>query len=116
MMIGSRIIIIVYSSARTNSKPLITFKPSFLLLLFSGFFTPANDLLCDLVVWRFLGDDDVVRVAFDQAGVGDLDQLGLRAQVLQGRGTRIAHAGAQAADQLVDEVVQWPFIWNAPLD
>lgn len=72
----------------------------------------AHGLTCDLprttsagdaVVWGFLGDDDVVWVAFTQAGRCDADELGVILEGVDGRCATIAHRGSQAADQLVDD-------------
>src|SRR6185295_17182612 len=55
------------------------------------------------VVRGFLGDLHVVHVRFAHAGGSDLDELGLRAHLLDGGASRIAHAGAQPPHQLVDD-------------
>ena len=61
-------------------------------------------LVLDLVVRSFLGDDNVVDVAFTQAAGGDLHHLGLLVEFVQSGGAKVAHAGTQAADELVDGV------------
>ena len=55
-----------------------------------------------MVVGGFTGDDDVVDVAFAKAGAGDADELRLLLEVLDGGAAEVAHAGAEASDELVD--------------
>ena len=56
-----------------------------------------------LVVGGFLDEDDVVGVAFVGAGVGDADEAGPGLHGVDVTRADIAHGGAEAADQLVDE-------------
>ena len=72
--------------------------------------------LFDVVVRGFAGDDHVVDVGFAQAGVGDADEarfLWSSSMVAQ---PQIAHAGAQAADELVDHGFERPAIGHAAFD
>src|SRR5258708_1471687 len=66
-----------------------------------------------LIVWRFAGDGDAVRVALDQSSAGDAGQARFGAQVFQRGRAGIAHARAQPAHQLVDVVVQRPLVGQA---
>src|SRR4051812_42294836 len=68
------------------------------------------------IIRRFLGDDDVVRVTLEDRGAGDLDEAGLGAELLDGPGAAVAHAGAEAADELEDEVGQGSLVGDAALD
>src|SRR6185312_1926743 len=68
------------------------------------------------IVRRFLGDLDVVRMGFGDTGAGDLHELRLRAHVLDRGRAQVAHRGAQAADQLVDDVAQRAAVRHATLD
>src|SRR5688572_2968950 len=61
-------------------------------------------LLLDTVVGRLFGDDDVVNVRLAQAHGGGADELRLGAQVVDGAAPRVAHAGLQPADELVDRL------------
>src|SRR5262249_53538955 len=72
--------------------------------------------LFDAVVRRFFGDDDVVHVAFAHARGGGAKELGV---ALQGGGVpapAVAHAGAQAADELMDHRGDAALVRDAPLD
>jgi hypothetical protein len=57
-----------------------------------------------LVVHGFFGDDDIVRVAFFEATGGDADEAGFGAEFGEGVGTDVAHAGAEAAHELEDDI------------
>ena len=57
-----------------------------------------------------------MRVAFDQAGVGDAGEAGPAAQVVQAGRAHIAHAAAQAAGQLEHIVGQRAFVRHLALD
>ena len=63
---------------------------------------PLNSLSFNPVVWCLAGDDHVMHMTLLEAGRGDADKLGMPAQSLDVAGADIAHAGAEAADQLVD--------------
>ncbi len=69
-----------------------------------------------MVVGSFAGDDDVVDVAFAEAGAGDANELCLLLQLLDGCAAEIAHAGAQAADELVDHGLERSAVGHASLD
>jgi hypothetical protein len=63
-----------------------------------------------------VGDNrDVVRVASPEPCGGDLDELGVL-QGGDGGGAGEAHAGAQAAGELVDDLVQGAAVAGASLD
>src|SRR5688572_18711539 len=47
-----------------------------------------------------------MRVRFAQAGARDADEPRFRAEVLDGRGADVLHAGAQPADELVEEGIE----------
>src|SRR5690606_31936948 len=70
----------------------------------------------DLVVRRLLGDGDVVHVALALAGAGDHHELRLLAHLLDGRAAHVAHGGAQAAGELVDDAAQRAAVRHAALD
>src|SRR5690606_2744982 len=55
------------------------------------------------VVRRFLHDLHVMDVAFALAGATDLDELRLAAHPFDGAATDVAHGGAQAAHQLMED-------------
>jgi len=58
------------------------------------------------IVGRFLCDLNVVRMALNEAGVRDADELGF---LLKGHKifcSAVAHAGLEAADELVDHILQ----------
>src|SRR4051794_18068471 len=57
-----------------------------------------------LVVGSLAGDRHVVDVAFLQAGIGDLHELGRSPQFLDGGAAGVAHCRLDPADQLVDHV------------
>ena len=59
-------------------------------------------LVVDAIVGGFLGDDDVVHMAFTQARRRDLTEGGVLEQVVEGAGTHITHTGTQTAHELVD--------------
>ena len=64
------------------------------------------------IVGSFAGDGDVVRMALGAAGIGDADELGLL-QVLDGAAARVAHAGLQAANHLVEHFAEGAFVGHA---
>ena len=68
------------------------------------------------VIGSFLGDDDVVGMAFLDRGRGHLDEPGLGPKLLDGPRAAIAHPGPQAADELEDEVGQRALVRDAALD
>src|ERR1700761_64570 len=57
----------------------------------------------------------VVRVAFLQPGAGDLDERGVL-ELLDGAAAAVAHAGPQAADQLVGHRGERPPVRDLALD
>src|SRR6185436_17270622 len=62
--------------------------------------------LFDRVVGCFLGDRDVVGVGFPEAGSRDAHELSLGAELVDRLRAAVAHAGAEAADELVDEFAE----------
>src|ERR1700738_4634427 len=72
--------------------------------------------LLHMIVGRLAGDDDVVDMALPEAGVGDADKLRLLLQVLDGFAAQVAHAGLQAAYELVDHGLQRPAVGYAAFD
>jgi hypothetical protein len=69
-----------------------------------------------LVVHRFLGDDDIVRVAFFETTGGDADETGFGAEFVERVGPDVAHAAAQAADELEDDFGKRALVGHAGLD
>src|SRR4051812_38158752 len=65
------------------------------------------------VIGRFLGDVDIVRVAFGHAGGRNTAESGIAAKGFDVRGAAIAHASAEAADHLVNKIAQRPTIGDA---
>src|SRR4029453_7438879 len=63
-----------------------------------------------------LRDRDVVHVALAEAGVGDADDLRIALQVGNRRRAAVAHAGAQAAHQLVHDHRHAALVLDASLD
>ena len=68
------------------------------------------------IVRGFLRDLDVVRMAFAQARARDADELRLLMQLRNAAAAGITHAGAQAAEHLVDGLGQRPLVRHAALD
>src|ERR1039458_9281781 len=73
-------------------------------------------LLLHPVVGRFLRDDDVVHVALAQAGGRDAQEARLGLQLGDAAGAAVPHAGAQAADHLIDQLGERPFGGHAAFD
>ena len=67
------------------------------------------------IVGGFLGDGDIVGVAFDKARAGDADELGLFVQFGDGGAAGVAHAALDAAHQLVDVIRQRAPVGHAAL-
>src|SRR5438105_1073898 len=57
-----------------------------------------------------VGTLEGVRHAFPPGGFGEPNEAGVRPQLGQTCGVRIAHAGAEAADELVQDVRQWTLV------
>src|SRR5688572_15861582 len=57
--------------------------------------------MAKLVVRRFLRNNHIMWMTFDQTRVGDTSKASPCAKVIERGRARVAHAGAQAADQLV---------------
>src|SRR5690606_40302497 len=68
------------------------------------------------VVRRLLRDRDVVGVALAEAGGGDADELRPLLERLDGLAAAVAHRGAEAADHLVDDLVEAALVGHAALD
>src|SRR5690349_19273380 len=62
------------------------------------------------VIGRFPGDDDVVRMAFRHAGIGDLYKLGFLLQFFHRGGPAITHACPQTTDVLDHDFLQGAFV------
>jgi hypothetical protein len=62
----------------------------------------AKQGLFHLIVGRLAGDDDVVDVAFAQAGGSDTHEAAVFLQFAQICGSAISHTAAQAAGELID--------------
>src|SRR5438874_7470376 len=57
-----------------------------------------------------------MHMRFAHARRRDLDELAARSQLIDRSATAIAHRRAQSAHQLVDDIEQRPFVWNATFD
>src|SRR5580698_3363568 len=68
------------------------------------------------VVRSFFRDDDVVHVALAQALGGDPDEPRLRPELLDALAARVAHAAAEAADELVEDGRERSAVRHATLD
>src|SRR5579884_1743794 len=77
---------------------------------------PEALAVLDAVIRRFLCDDDVVRVAFAQAGAGNAHEARVLLHLGDGGRSGIAHGLAQAADKLIDKRAERSLIGNARLD
>src|SRR5262245_34161382 len=80
---------------------------------------PAPDLVVAgeaRVVGGLLGGDGGGGVALPHRGLGDLDESGPGAELLDGAGAAIPHAGPQPADELEDEIGQRSLVGGSPLD
>src|SRR5271157_2063897 len=95
---------------RTESKHFIQHEPR---PLRAGFAVSAS---FNAIVGRFSRNDHIVHVAFAQAGVADAHKLCLFLKIADGCAAQIAHAGAQAANQLEYHGFKRPAVWHAPLD
>src|SRR5205807_23313 len=72
--------------------------------------------LLDPVIWRLLHYLDVVHVGLADPRGGDLHELAARAQLLDRGVARIAHARAQAADELLDHPHGAALVGHAAFD
>src|SRR5689334_12046949 len=72
--------------------------------------------LFDSVVGGFLGDGDVVDVAFAQAGVADTDEARLLLDLGDAGAADVSHAALETADELVDHHGDGAAIGNTALD
>src|SRR4051794_34717944 len=70
----------------------------------------------DPVVWRFLGDLHVVHVALAHSGARDAHELGTRAHLGDALAARVAHRGAQAAGELVQDRDQAALVRHPAFD
>ena len=66
--------------------------------------------------WGLLGDDDVVDVAFAEAGGGDADEFAELREFGERACADVAHAAFEAADELIGEAVERAFVGDAPFD
>src|SRR5262249_28722174 len=73
-------------------------------------------LLVDLIIGCFLGDDDIVDVAFAQSSTGDADETGALAQILDSAAAAVAHARTQSTDQLIHHIGDGAFVGDTSLD
>ena len=72
--------------------------------------------ILDRVIRRFLGDRNIMRVALGHAGGGDAAEPGIPPEAVDVLGPAVAHAGPEAADELINEVGQRPSVRHAALD
>ena len=75
-----------------------------------------NPALFHAVIRRFLSNDHVVNVAFPQSRWGNPQEARFPLQLADVARAAVAHAGFQAADQLVDKIGQRAFGRNPPFD
>ena len=68
------------------------------------------------VVGGFSGYGDVVDVAFAEAGAGDAAEAGVGLEVLDVGAAGVAHSGAEAADELVDDGGDGAFVADTAFD
>src|ERR1700722_9577846 len=68
------------------------------------------------IIRRFLGDGDVVRMAFGYAGGADADEAGISSKRFDVFCGAVSHPGAQAADELIDEIAERAAVWDTALD
>src|SRR6218665_349679 len=68
------------------------------------------------VVGGFLGNLDIVHMAFADAGRGDLYKLGLVAHLFDGGTTTVTHAGTQATGHLEDDGNHGAFVGYTAFD
>src|ERR1700680_3665706 len=68
------------------------------------------------VIRAFAGDGHVVDVAFAQSGAGDAHELRLLLELGKAGGADIAHGGAQAAGELVQNGGDRALVGNLALD
>ena len=78
--------------------------------------TPLRCALFHVVVRCFARDDDVVNVRLAEPCAADAHETRVLLQLGDGLAAKVAHAAAQAADQLVDHVAQRSAIGHAALD
>src|SRR6187549_588099 len=86
--------------------------------------TPRGSFFCVLaiasvaveVVGRFLGDRDVVRVALLHARAGDAQEARALGHLGDGARADVAHAGAHATAELVDERPELALVGHHALD
>src|SRR6266702_4799148 len=76
----------------------------------------APRALFDMIVRRLAGDDHVMHMALAEPCAGDADELCVFLQLLDGFAAEVSHAGAQAADELVDHRFERPAIRDAAFD
>src|SRR5262249_50798370 len=76
----------------------------------------ASWLLLQTIVGGFFGDDDVVHVALAQTRRRHAQEPGAVAHLADGGAPAVAHASAQTADQLIDQLREQSLIRNPALD
>ena len=74
-----------------------------------------RDLL-DAVVRGFFGDDDVVDVAFAEAGERYTQETGVVLQFSDRAATAVAHASAQASYELITHFGKRSLVWHPAFD
>src|SRR5579885_2957214 len=72
--------------------------------------------LLQTIVRSFLRDDHVVDVRLLESGGADADEARLLVKLADVAAARVAHAGAQAADELRHHVGERALVGDAPLD
>src|SRR5690606_6701540 len=72
--------------------------------------------LSNAIIRALPHDLHVVDVAFLQARPGDPDEARPRAHLVDGAVAGVAHGGAEAADQLVDDIAGRPLVGHLALD
>src|SRR4051812_26828738 len=76
----------------------------------------AKSRLLNPVIWRFLGDDDVMHVTLAESGGGDTNETRLVLHLFNGATAAIAHACLEAAYELVHKVGEGSFRGNTAFD
>src|SRR5437868_14428647 len=75
--------------------------------------SPVSPLLIHPIIRGFLRDRHVVHVALADAGVRHAHEMRTAAHLLDRRATDVAHARAQAADELVHDALEGTAIRHA---
>src|SRR5262249_3841923 len=97
-----------HDARMANARPTLALRPDPRAALGSQLLQP--------VIRGLLRDVHVVDVALLEPGRRDAHELGVAAEVGERAGPEVAHAGAQAADELLHDERQRALVWDAALD